>query len=140
MLYYLWFKLFSLLRKVLSYRFCVLCSDRRSERLIILMTSFYVCTGRQPLMSCQRTAAALVSRTLHFNTGQKPCTLVWSSFNRPEYLLGGLQVQSRPLSTRPHPTVDKVIRVNHAGEYGAGRIYEGQASVLGKTKMIHVCI
>lgn len=134
------FKLFSLLPKVLRYRFCVLCSDRRSECLIILMTSFYVRTGRQPLMSCQRTAAALVSRTLHFNTGQKPCTLVWTSFNRPEYLLGGLQVQSRPLSTRPHPTVDKVIRVNHAGEYGAGRIYEGQASVLGKTKTIQVRI
>ena len=137
----LFIKLFSLLPKVLSYSFCVLCSDRRSEHLIILtmvvtvLTSLYVRTGRQSLMSCQRTAAALVSRTLHFNAGQKPCT---SSFNRPGYLLGGLQVESRPLSTRPHPTVEKVIRVNHAGEYGAGRIYEGQASVLGKTKMIQV--
>ena len=108
--------------------------------LVTVLTPIYVHTGRQSLMSCQRTAAALASRILTFNAGQKqfPCTLVCSSLDRPGYLFGGLQVQSRPLSTHPHPTVDKVIRINHAGEYGAGRIYEGQASVLGKTKMIQV--
>ena len=30
--------------------------------------------------------------------------------------------------------VERMIRVNHAGEYGAKRIYEGQLSVLGDTK------
>jgi len=30
--------------------------------------------------------------------------------------------------------IDRMIRVNQAGEYGAVRIYEGQISVLGKTK------
>lgn len=29
---------------------------------------------------------------------------------------------------------DKIIRVDHAGEYGADRIYAGQLAVLGKTK------
>ena len=28
---------------------------------------------------------------------------------------------------------NKIIRVNHAGEYGAGRIYAGQLAVLGKS-------
>ena len=30
--------------------------------------------------------------------------------------------------------VERVIRVDHAGEYGAVRIYEGQLAVLGKQK------
>lgn len=30
--------------------------------------------------------------------------------------------------------MDRIIRVDHAGEYGAKRIYEGQLAVLGKTK------
>ncbi len=29
--------------------------------------------------------------------------------------------------------IERMIRVNHAGEYGAARIYEGQLAVLGKT-------
>lgn len=29
--------------------------------------------------------------------------------------------------------IDRVLRVNHAGEYGAVRIYEGQLAVLGKS-------
>ena len=31
-------------------------------------------------------------------------------------------------------TVERMLRVNHAGEYGAVRIYEGQLAVLGKSK------
>lgn len=33
--------------------------------------------------------------------------------------------------SRPPFTVDKVIRVSHAGEFSANRIYDGQLSVLG---------
>ena len=29
--------------------------------------------------------------------------------------------------------LDRIIRVDHAGEFGAHRIYEGQMAVLGKT-------
>ena len=29
--------------------------------------------------------------------------------------------------------VDKILRVDHAGEYGADRIYAGQMAVLGKS-------
>ena len=36
---------------------------------------------------------------------------------------------------RPHPTVDRIIRVNHAGEFGADRIYAGQAAVLGNSSV-----
>ena len=32
---------------------------------------------------------------------------------------------------RPHPAIDRMIRVDHAGEYGADRIYAGQMAVLG---------
>ena len=30
--------------------------------------------------------------------------------------------------------VDRIIRVDHAGEFGAQRIYEGQLAVLGKRR------
>lgn len=32
---------------------------------------------------------------------------------------------------RPSPMVDKFVRVDHAGELGADRIYAGQMAVLG---------
>lgn len=36
----------------------------------------------------------------------------------------------------PNPeTLDQMLRVNHAGEYGANRIYEGQLKILGKSKL-----
>lgn len=34
----------------------------------------------------------------------------------------------------PRRLVERVIRVDHAGEYGAQRIYAGQLAVLGRTK------
>ena len=35
-----------------------------------------------------------------------------------------------PGDLSPSKTIDRMIRVNHTGEYGAARIYEGQLSVL----------
>ncbi|XP_028395170.1 5-demethoxyubiquinone hydroxylase, mitochondrial-like [Dendronephthya gigantea] len=35
---------------------------------------------------------------------------------------------------RPDPLVDKILRVDHAGEIGANRIYAGQMAVLSNTK------
>lgn len=43
--------------------------------------------------------------------------------NGPRYLPG---------DSKTAHSVDAMIRVDHAGEYGAKRIYEGQISVLGK--------
>ncbi|XP_020821052.1 NADPH-dependent 3-demethoxyubiquinone 3-hydroxylase, mitochondrial [Phascolarctos cinereus] len=34
-----------------------------------------------------------------------------------------------------HATIDRIIRVDHAGEYGANRIYAGQMAVLGRTNV-----
>lgn len=34
----------------------------------------------------------------------------------------------------PRAMVERAIRVDHAGEYGAKRIYEGQLAVLGRTR------
>ena len=31
--------------------------------------------------------------------------------------------------------VDRIIRVDHAGEYGANRIYAGQMAILGRTSV-----
>ena len=39
------------------------------------------------------------------------------------------------LSSRPHTAVDRIIRVSHAGEFGADRIYAGQAAVLGNSSV-----
>ncbi|MBM3566272.1 MAG: demethoxyubiquinone hydroxylase family protein [Alphaproteobacteria bacterium] len=40
-----------------------------------------------------------------------------------------------PGDLSPSRTVDRMIRVDHAGEFGAVRIYEGQLLVLGQTKV-----
>ena len=39
-----------------------------------------------------------------------------------------------PGDPTPRETVARAIRVDHAGEYGAKRIYEGQLAVLGRTR------
>lgn len=39
----------------------------------------------------------------------------------------------RCFSSRPHSSIDRIIRVDHAGEFGADRIYAGQMAVLGRT-------
>ncbi|KAF2976762.1 hypothetical protein EK904_009289, partial [Melospiza melodia maxima] len=47
----------------------------------------------------------------------------------------------RPCSSRvaqdgiPQPVIDRIIRVDHAGEYGANRIYAGQMAVLGRSSV-----
>jgi ubiquinone biosynthesis monooxygenase Coq7 len=38
-----------------------------------------------------------------------------------------------PGDTTPRAMVERMIRVDHAGEYGARRIYEGQLAVLGRS-------
>jgi ubiquinone biosynthesis monooxygenase Coq7 len=38
-------------------------------------------------------------------------------------------------TSRPSELVDKILRVDHAGELGADRIYAGQMAVLGHTKV-----
>ncbi|WP_376088452.1 demethoxyubiquinone hydroxylase family protein [Roseomonas sp. CCTCC AB2023176] len=46
-----------------------------------------------------------------------------------------LTAQDRlPGDPTPRQVVERIIRVDHAGEYGAQRIYEGQLAVLGRTK------
>ncbi len=39
--------------------------------------------------------------------------------------------KARPASPGTTPEIEEMIRVDHAGEYGAVRIYEGQLAVLG---------
>lgn len=39
--------------------------------------------------------------------------------------------------------LDRILRVDHAGEYGANRIYAGQMAVLGRSRtgpLIQVCM
>ena len=45
--------------------------------------------------------------------------------------------------SRPDEMTDRIIRVDHAGEYGADRIYAGQLAVLQSTSIgptIHVSV
>ena len=39
-----------------------------------------------------------------------------------------------PGDPSPRETVERILRVDHAGEYGAVRIYEGQMAVLGRSR------
>lgn len=45
-------------------------------------------------------------------------------------------MQKRRLAGDPDPRalLERILRVDHAGEYGAKRIYDGQLAVLGKSK------
>ena len=36
--------------------------------------------------------------------------------------------------------LDEIIRVDHAGEYGATRIYDGQIAIFGKIKSHGICM
>ena len=42
-------------------------------------------------------------------------------------------LSQRAKDLRTKQLLDKIIRVDHAGEYGAKRIYQGQLAVLGNT-------
>lgn len=44
-------------------------------------------------------------------------------------------IRSASHSRRPGEMVDRIIRVDHAGEYGADRIYAGQLAVLQNTSV-----
>ena len=41
----------------------------------------------------------------------------------------------KKLSRQSHAMLDRMLRVDHAGEYGANRIYAGQYAVLGRTEV-----
>jgi ubiquinone biosynthesis monooxygenase Coq7 len=43
-----------------------------------------------------------------------------------------------PGDPRPEEIVERILRVDHAGEYGAVRIYEGQLAVLGRDRVAPV--
>lgn len=40
--------------------------------------------------------------------------------------------------SKADPLLDKILRVDHAGEVGANRIYQGQMAVLGSSKSARV--
>jgi 3-demethoxyubiquinol 3-hydroxylase len=46
-----------------------------------------------------------------------------------------VRTMSMSYTSRPSQLVDKIVRVDHAGELGADRIYAGQMAVLGETKV-----
>lgn len=43
----------------------------------------------------------------------------------------GVSSETAPLRPRPNALTDEIIRVDHAGELGADRIYAGQMAILG---------
>lgn len=49
----------------------------------------------------------------------------------PNVRLLGYRFESTTNSGTPKEILDKIIRVDHAGELGADRIYAGQMAVLG---------
>ena len=59
--------------------------------------------------------------------------VVQNLFRRP-FLCRCLCTKARRRVLRAGPLVDKILRVDHAGEIGADRIYAGQMAVLGQTK------
>lgn len=64
---------------------------------------------------------------------KKSSTTVFSSKN---YLSSKETKNKKSLPLEPHlkKTIEEIVRVNHAGEYGAVRIYQGQIAVLKGTK------
>lgn len=50
-------------------------------------------------------------------------------------LIRNLSSKVKTIRSRPSRVIDEIIRVDHAGEMGADRIYAGQMAVLGNTKV-----
>lgn len=42
-----------------------------------------------------------------------------------------VHLHKRFMNSRSHPIVDRILRVDHAGKFGANKIYAGHAAVLG---------
>ena len=56
-------------------------------------------------------------------------------------LVSATQQQSTR-AVRPHPVIDRTIRIDHAGEFGANQIYAGQHAILGRSPVgpvVQVC-
>lgn len=60
--------------------------------------------------------------------------LLGSCLRRMSTASSSSTTSSRPNRTKASPLIDEIIRVDHAGELGADRIYAGQMAVLGNTK------
>ena len=64
-----------------------------------------------------------------------PRSGIFQIFRRPPGISGRfLCTNAKKRLSRADPLLDKILRVDHAGEVGANRIYEGQMAVLGSTK------
>jgi len=50
-----------------------------------------------------------------------------------QFWFGVRSLSTEELTAKERAHIDKIIRVDHAGEYGADRIYAGQLAVLGDT-------
>lgn len=54
-----------------------------------------------------------------------------------------MSTASKQLTPKTKALLGRVLRVDHAGEFGAVRIYEGQLAVLGRSNVgpvIEVCV
>lgn len=56
-----------------------------------------------------------------------------ASTNTTSTTATGATSKPQPNRKRASPLIDEIIRINHAGELGADRIYAGQHAVLGNT-------
>src|SRR2546426_5518491 len=54
--------------------------------------------------------------------------------NAPRDRMSGARPQRLPGDRKPADEIARMLRVDHAGEYGATRIYEGQLDVLGRSR------
>ena len=62
-------------------------------------------------------------------------SVIFQIFHRPSAIsCRCLCTSSKRRLSRADPLIDKILRVDHAGEVGANRIYEGQMAVLGSSK------
>ena len=61
--------------------------------------------------------------------------VIFQIYHRPSVISSRcLGTSSKRRLNKADPVVDKILRVDHAGEVGANRIYEGQMAVLGSSR------
>ncbi|KAM6250044.1 NADPH-dependent 3-demethoxyubiquinone 3-hydroxylase, mitochondrial [Porphyrio hochstetteri] len=76
-------------------------------------------------------AAAAAAPAVRRSLGRcRPCRCGTGTGEAPSLRLCSTRAAPHGLNK---PLIDRVIRVDHAGEYGADRIYAGQMAVLGRT-------
>lgn len=90
-----------------------------------------------PFLQCSKVVCAAGSRGIATSPGCLTSSSSSINADTESSSIGTADVDAKidvAMVSRPHPCIDKALRVNYAGELAAARMCAGRMSVLGKTE------